>query len=43
VIDIKGVCEMLKDTDIESSTLEIVGSEDIFKKSAVYLKANGLS
>ncbi len=43
VIDIKGVCEVLKDTDIESSTLEIVGSEDILKKSTAYLRANGIS
>lgn len=42
VIDIKGVCEVLKDADIPSSTLEIVGSEDILKKSVKYLKANGL-
>jgi len=42
VIDIKGVCEVLKDADIPSSTLEIVGSEDILKKSVNYLKANGL-
>ncbi len=42
VIDIKGVCEVLKDTDIESSTLEIVGSEDILKKSVEYLRQCGL-
>jgi inosose dehydratase len=42
VIDIKGVCEVLKDADIPSSTLEIVGSEDILKKSVKYLKDNGL-
>ncbi len=42
VIDIKGVCDVLKDADIESSTLEIIGSEDILKKSVAYLKANGL-
>jgi len=42
VIDIKGVCDVLKDADIESSTLEIVGSEDILKKSVKYLRANGL-
>jgi inosose dehydratase len=38
VIDIKGVCEVLKTTDVESSTLEIVGSEEILKKSVTYLK-----
>ena len=42
VIDIKGVCEVLKDADIASSTLEIIGSEDILKKSVKYLKDNGL-
>jgi inosose dehydratase len=42
VIDIKGVCEVLKDADIPSSTLEIIGSEDILKKSVAYLRANGL-
>jgi inosose dehydratase len=42
VVDIKGVCEVLKDTDIESCTLEIIGSEDILKKSVDYLKECGL-
>jgi inosose dehydratase len=42
VIDIKGVCEVLKDANIESSTLEIIGSEDNLKKSVEYLRANGL-
>ncbi len=42
VIDIKGVCEVLKDADIESSTLEIVGSEEVLKKSAEYLRQCGL-
>ncbi len=42
VIDIKGVCEVLKDADIASSTLEIVGSDDILKQSVAYLKENGL-
>ncbi len=42
VIDIQGVCDILKDTDIESSTLEIVGSEDILLKSVDYLKQCGL-
>jgi inosose dehydratase len=42
VIDIKGVCEVLKDTDIASSTLEIIGTEDILKKSVEYLRAQGL-
>jgi inosose dehydratase len=42
VIDIKGVCAVLKDANIASSTLEIVGSEDILKQSVAYLKENGL-
>lgn len=42
VIDIKGVCEVLKDADIPSSTLEIVGTEENLKKSVAYLRANGL-
>ena len=42
VIDIKGVCEVLKDTDIKSSTLEIIGDEDILKRSVEYLKSCGI-
>jgi inosose dehydratase len=42
VIDVKGVCEVLKDAGIESSTLEIIGSEDILKKSVEFLNANGM-
>jgi inosose dehydratase len=42
VIDIKGVCEVLKDAPIRSSTLEIVGSEDVLKESVRYLRENGL-
>lgn len=42
VIDIKGVCDVLKDANIPSSTLEIIGSEDILKKSVDYLKACGM-
>jgi inosose dehydratase len=42
VIDVKGVCEVLKDAGIESSTLEIIGSEDILKKSVEFLQANGM-
>ncbi len=42
VIDIKGVCDVLKDTNIESSTLEIVGTQDILTKSVAYLKECGL-
>ena len=42
VIDIKGVCDVIRDADIPSSTLEIVGSEDILKKSVTYLKSCGM-
>jgi inosose dehydratase len=42
VIDIKGVCDVLEDADIASSTLEIVGSEDILKQSKAYLQSCGL-
>jgi len=42
VIDIKGVCDVLKDAGIASSTLEIIGSEDILKQSKDYLRACGL-
>jgi inosose dehydratase len=42
VIDVKGVCEVLKDADIPASTLEIIGSEDILKKSVSFLRANGM-
>ncbi len=42
VIDIKGVCEVVKDTDIACSTLEIIGSEEILKKSVKYLREQGL-
>jgi len=42
VVDIKGVCEVLKDANIENCTLEIIGSEDILKKSVKYLRECGL-
>lgn len=41
VIDIRGVCEALKDQDIASSTLEIIGSEEILTKSVKYLRELG--
>ena len=41
VIDIAGVCEVLKDADIASSTLEIVGSTEILTKSVKYLREQG--
>jgi inosose dehydratase len=42
VIDIKGVCQVLKDADIASSTLEIVGTEEILRQSAQYLREQGV-
>ncbi len=42
VIDIKGVCEVLKDMDIATSTLEIIGSEEILGRSVEYLREQGL-
>ena len=42
IIDIKGVCEVLKDANIETSTLEIVGDPEILKKSAQFLKSYGM-
>jgi len=40
VIDIKAVCEVLKDADVSSSTLEIIGSEDLLKRSVDFLQSN---
>ena len=42
IIDIKGVCEVLKDANIENSTLEIVGDLEIFHRSVKFLKACGI-
>jgi inosose dehydratase len=42
IIDIKGVCEILKDQDIENSTLEIIGDEEMLKKSFSYLRSCGI-
>lgn len=42
VVDIKGVCEVLKDANIQSCTLEIIGSEEILKKSTKLLRQCGL-
>jgi inosose dehydratase len=42
VIDIKGVCDVLRDADIASSTLEIVGTEEVLVKSVEYLKSCGM-
>jgi len=42
VIDIKGVCDVLKDRQISSSTLEIIGDEQILKRSVSYLRECGM-
>lgn len=42
VIDIKGVCNVLRDADIKSSTLEIIGDEALLKKSVDYLRNCGI-
>lgn len=42
VIDIKGICGVLKGANIETSTLEIVGSEEILLKSVEYLRKCGV-
>jgi inosose dehydratase len=42
IIDIKGVCEVLKDQDIKNSTLEIIGDEEMLKKSVGYLRSCGI-
>lgn len=43
VIDIAGVCQVLKDADIEASTFEIVGDEATLKKSHQYLIDQGIA
>ena len=42
VIDLRGICAALKGSNIESSTLEIVGTEEILKKSVRFLKSAGV-
>jgi len=42
VIDIKGVCDVLKDTGIANSTLEIIGDPAILKRSREYLQGCGI-
>ncbi len=42
VIDIQGVCDVLKDCEIASSTLEIIGEEDILKRSVRYLRESAI-
>ncbi len=42
VVDIKGVCSVLKDAGIESSTLEIIAPKETLLKSVAYLRACGV-
>ena len=42
VIDIRGVCDALKEADIASSTLEIVGDDEVLSSSVDYLRACGI-
>jgi inosose dehydratase len=42
IIDIRGVCDVLKDQDIENSTLEIIGDEEMLNKSVKYLRSCGI-
>ncbi len=42
VIDIAGVCEVVKDLDIEHSTLELVGTAETLQKSVQYLRSCGV-
>jgi len=42
VIDIKGVCDVLRDANIKTSTLEIVGGADVLLKSVDYLRSCGM-
>ncbi len=40
--DLRGVCKALEGAKIESSTLEIVGSEEVLKKSVKFLQSCGV-
>ena len=42
LVDIKGVCGVLKDAQIESSTLEIIAPKEVLLKSVSYLRACGV-
>ena len=42
IIDLRGVCAALKGANIETSTLEIVGTEDVLKRSVNFLKSLGV-
>ena len=43
VIDVAGVCQVLKDTGIEASTFEIIGDEATLKKSHQFLIDQGIA
>ncbi len=43
VIDVAGVCQVLKDAGIEASTFEIIGDEDTLKKSHQFLIDQGIA
>jgi inosose dehydratase len=42
LVDIKGVCDVLKDAGIETSTLEIIAPKETLLKSVAYLRACGM-
>ncbi len=42
LVDIKGVCNVLKDAKIESSTLEIIAPKEVLLKSVSYLRSCGV-
>jgi len=42
VVDIKGVCEVLKDANIETSTLEIIAPKEVLLKSVDFLRSCGM-
>ena len=42
LVDIKGVCSVLKDAGIESSTLEIIAPKETLQKSVAYLRSCGV-
>lgn len=42
MVDIKGVCDVLKDANIETSTLEIIAPKETLLKSVAYLRSCGM-
>ena len=42
IVDIKGVCQVLKDAPIEGSTLEIIAPKETLLKSVAYLRTCGI-